>query len=89
MNKDNLVKVVSKDTGYTQKDVSVVIDSVFNNIMNIVKNEPVNIVGFGKFEARNHAERKGVNPQTGEAMTIPAYVSPAFKAGTAFKTLVK
>lgn len=29
-------------------------------------------IGFGTFEVRNRAERKGRNPQTGKAIIIPA-----------------
>jgi len=48
----------------------------------------VTLVGFGTFEVRNRAARRGVNPATGEAINIPASRVPAFKAGKQLKEMV-
>ncbi|WP_029688365.1 HU family DNA-binding protein, partial [Thermoanaerobacter sp. A7A] len=50
--------------------------------------DKVQLVGFGTFEVRERAERKGRNPQTKEEITIPASKAPIFKAGKALKDLV-
>jgi Bacterial DNA-binding protein. len=50
--------------------------------------DKVQLVGFGTFEVRERAERKGRNPQTKEEITIPASKAPVFKAGKALKDLV-
>lgn len=47
------------------------------------------MIGFGTFEVRDRAARKGRNPQTGEEIQIPASKVPAFKAGKALKEAVK
>ena len=47
------------------------------------------IGGFGNFEVRERAARKGRNPQTGKEIEIPASKVPAFKAGKALKDAVK
>ena len=49
----------------------------------------VSLIGFGTFEARERAAREGKNPKTGEKIKIAACKVPAFKAGKAFKDLVK
>lgn len=46
------------------------------------------LLGFGTFEVRERAAREGRNPHTGEALTIPAGKTPAFKAGKALKEAV-
>jgi len=51
--------------------------------------EKVTFPGFGTFEAKERAERKGRNPQTGEEITIPARRVAQFKAGSALKEAVK
>ena len=51
--------------------------------------EKVQLVGFGTFEVRDRAERTGLNPATGETITIAASKVPAFKAGKGLKELVK
>jgi len=48
----------------------------------------VTLVGFGTFEVRHRAARKGVNPATGAVIEIPASKVPAFKAGKALKEAV-
>jgi len=46
------------------------------------------LVGFGTFEVRERAARKGRNPQTGAEIEIAAAKAPAFKAGKDFKEAV-
>ena len=55
----------------------------------VAKGERVTFQGFGTFEKTSRAARNGVNPQTGAAIQIPATEAPKFKAGTAFKQMVK
>lgn len=52
------------------------------------KGDKVQLVGFGTFEVKERAERKGRNPQTGEEILIPATVVPIFKAGKGLKEAV-
>ncbi len=73
-----------------QKTVSdVVVSDVEASIKNGKKKKKVTLVGFGIFEPRKRAARKGRNPQTGEAVNIPAKVVPGFTAGKNFKECVK
>lgn len=53
------------------------------------KGESVQLIGFGNFEVRERAARKGRNPQTGEEIDIAATKTPAFKAGKQLKDAVK
>ena len=89
MNKAELVKAMSDETGLTQKDAEKALNSFVNQVSNALsKKDKVQLVGFGTFETRERAERQGVNPQTKEQITIPATIAPAFKAGKALKDLV-
>ncbi|HAQ7139355.1 TPA: HU family DNA-binding protein, partial [Listeria monocytogenes] len=51
--------------------------------------EKVQLIGFGNFEVRERAARKGRNPRTKEEIDIPASKVPAFKPGKALKEAVK
>ena len=53
------------------------------------KDEKVQLVGFGSFEVRSRAERKGRNPQTGDEIKIPATLIPAFRPGKTLKDAIK
>ncbi len=50
--------------------------------------DKVSLVGFGTFEVRSRAARKGLNPQTKKEISIPASRVPAFKAGKQLKDSV-
>ncbi len=90
MTKTELIKKVVEVTGLSKADARKALDCVFNEIQtSVASGEKVQIPGFGTFETRQRAARTGKNPQTGEAMTIPASTVPAFKAGKAFKESVK
>ena len=89
MNKAELVKAMSDETNLTQKDVEKVLNSFVNVVSDALANkDKVQLVGFGTFETRERAARKGKNPQTGEELNIPAFIAPAFKAGKALKETV-
>ena len=77
MNKTELVAAVAEKTGLTETVKE-----------EVAKNEKVQLIGFGTFEARKRNARTGKNPQSGEAIEIPAATVPAFKAGKAFKDMV-
>lgn len=90
MNKQDLINVIAKETGLTKKDSTAALDATINAIVkSLSKGEDVQLIGFGKFEVRNRAARKGRNPQTGEVIQIPATKAPAFRAGKALKEVVK
>ncbi|MEC6747461.1 HU family DNA-binding protein [Marinilactibacillus sp. GCM10026970] len=89
-NKAELIEKVSAATDLTKKDATAAVESVFETIKESLANgEKVQVIGFGNFEVRDRAARKGRNPQTGEEIQIPASKVPAFKAGKALKDAVK
>ncbi|WP_027825547.1 HU family DNA-binding protein [Lactobacillus psittaci] len=89
-NKAELVAEVASKTKLTKKDVAATVDAVFASIQEeLAKGEKVQLIGFGTFEVRNRAARKGRNPQTGVEIEIPASKVPAFKPGKALKDAVK
>ena len=92
MNKTELIEKVAKKTGMTLKDSKIVVDAIFSTVpkQGIIANElklgkKVQITGFGTFQIRKRRKREGRNPQTGEAIQIPASKFPAFSAGRALK----
>ena len=89
-NKAELVDRVAKKTQLTKKDVSATVEALFETIQEALQaGEKVQVIGFGNFEVRERAARKGRNPQTGKEIKIKASKVPAFKAGKALKDAVK
>ncbi len=89
-NKAELIEKVAEATGLTKKDATSSVDAVFASIQGFLsEGEKVQLIGFGNFEVRERAARKGRNPQTGEEIQIAASKVPAFKPGKALKDAVK
>ncbi|MDF9467339.1 HU family DNA-binding protein [Bacillus sp. FSL K6-0273] len=90
MNKTELIKNVAQNAEISQKEATVVVQTVLESITNtLAAGEKVQLIGFGTFEVRERAARTGRNPQTGEEMQIAASKVPAFKAGKELKEAVK
>lgn len=90
MNKTELIARVAELSQLTKKDATKAVDAVFQVISESLKaGEKVQIIGFGNFEVRERAARKGRNPQTGEEIDIAASKVPAFKPGKALKEAIK
>lgn len=89
MNKSELVASVAEVAELTKKDAEKAVNAVFASVQKaLVEDDKVQIIGFGSFEVRTRAARKGRNPQTGDTIEIPASKNPVFKAGKALKEAV-
>ncbi len=89
MTKAYIVGKVAKETKLTKKDSERALDAVIKTISgSLAKGDKVQLVGFGSFEVRKRAARKGRNPQTGKEINIAARKVPVFKAGKALKDAV-
>ena len=63
MNKKDIIKKVAENTGMTQKDVTVIVDTFVDTVMDSIKDGKVSISGFGTFEVVERAARMGRNPK--------------------------
>lgn len=89
MKKQDLVRQVARETGQSESQAGESINAVFSSIEKaLASGDDVTISGFGSFRVVHRAEREGRNPQTGQAMTIGARKSPAFRAGTQLKRAI-
>lgn len=89
MNKTELVSAVAESAELSKKDATKAVDAVFEAVQNALSSgDKVQLIGFGNFEVRERAARKGRNPQTGEEIEIAASKVPAFKPGKALKDAV-
>ena len=89
MNKSELIAAMADKTGETKKNAEASLNALIDVVTeSLVKGDKVQLVGFGSFEVRKRAARKGRNPRTKEEIKIPASKAPVFKAGKALKDLV-
>lgn len=89
MNKAELVEAIVAKNGMTKKEAEAALNAALEAITGALKaGEKVQLIGFGTFAAKKRAARSGVNPKTGEKITIAASNVPTFAAGKALKDAV-
>ena len=89
MEKFNLVDQVAQELNLTKKEANSVIQTIFAAIEEgLVSGETIRVSSFGSFQVKTRAERKGVNPKTGEEIVIPETKVVTFKPAVALKTFV-
>jgi len=80
MTKADLVEKIQTATGFTKKESADMLETVFGIMKSTLESgEKLKISGFGNFEVKQKADRRGRNPQTGEAITIEARRRLSFK----------
>ena len=86
MNKSQLIKSVAEKSELSQKQVTEALSLIEDTLVECLKTgEKVQLSGFGTFEVRERAERKGRNPKTGEVVTVAACKYLAFVPAKAVK----
>lgn len=87
MNKAELVQAVAEEAGLSSKEATSAVDAFTAAIKRALgKRDRVSLVGFGTWEIKQRAARNGVNPKTGEKITIPAHEVTRFSPGKDLKS---
>ena len=90
MNKTELISKVAERAVLRNSLVSDVINALLEVASEeLAAGEKIKLTGFGNFEVKKRVARQAKNPQTGEAISIPATKVPVFKPGKALKDAVK
>jgi DNA-binding protein HU-beta len=83
---DLIEKVQSARRDLSKKQVSEVVDAVFENLAKAIrKDKRFAMPGFGTFTVKRRAARVGRNPQTGAAIEIAPTKTVGFKPAPEFK----
>jgi DNA-binding protein HU-beta len=87
--KQEFVDAVARKANLSKKDAGEAVEAVLDTITSTLQSgDTVTFTGFGKFHTTRRAERQGVNPRTGEKVTIRAATVPKFSAGSQLKKSV-
>ena len=82
MTKPELVDIIATKAQTTENTAKAMLRAYTEAVMEALsRGDNVQLIGFGKFKVRLRKARKGRNPQTGEALDIPAKTVPAFRPG--------
>lgn len=92
MNRQDMIAAVAKQLGKSKTAATGIVDLFFGSegliATELKRGGRVQISGFGNFESRKRAARKGRNPATNEVISIKPSVVPAFRPGKALKDVV-
>ena len=90
MNKSEFIKAFADKANFTQKDAGIAFDAMVATIVETLKKgEKIAIAGFGSYEVKSRAARKGINPLTKKEIKIKACKVPTFKFGKSFKDSIQ
>ncbi|MGH2961646.1 MAG: HU family DNA-binding protein [Solirubrobacterales bacterium] len=91
MTKAEFVDLIASDGRMgSKKHAGEALEAVLDGIGSaLARGEDVNFTGFGKFHVAERGPRQGVNPRTGQRITIPGGRVPRFSAGAGLKSKVK
>jgi DNA-binding protein HU-beta len=82
MNKTELIDAVAAQSGQSKTATAAVLEGMMNTVKEaLLRNESVQLIGFGTFEVSERAAREGRNPATGAALSIAAKRVVKFKVG--------
>ena len=86
MTKAEIVERVAEKTGFSKRDSIEMVELLFDVMKDTLQSgEKLKITGFGNFEVKQKADRRGRNPQTGEEITIEARKILTFKPSNMLK----
>ena len=88
MNKTQLVKLISEETGIMAGDVAQILNQFITDIRRLTKEgETIKIRNFGNFAAIERSARKYRHPQSGKIVSIPEKRRFCFKPSFKIKLL--
>ena len=86
MTRAELIVNVAEKANIERKAAEKAVAATFETIKQaLIEGDKVQILGFGTFEVRARAPRKGRNPRTGEEIEIKSSKLPSFKSGKSLK----
>jgi integration host factor subunit alpha len=89
MTKADIVEKIQAGTGLPKKESAEMMEAVFSIMKTTLESgETLKISGFGSFLVKQKADRRGRNPQTGEAITIEARRILTFKPSTVLRQAI-
>lgn len=91
MKKPDIVTAISERAEISKKAATVVLDTIVNAIHSSLKDGggKIRIPSLGTFRVLEMNERRGVNPRTGQEMTIPAMRLPRFSPAKSLREVVR
>jgi integration host factor subunit beta len=89
MTKSELAARLSQMQKLPKGHAGLLLDTVFDCLLQgLIRDERIEIRGFGSFETRHYRARKGRNPRTGAAVQVKPKRLPVFKVSKELRARV-
>jgi integration host factor subunit beta len=89
MTKSELSAALAQRLHLTNKKAKIIVETVIESLReSLLKDERIEIRGFGSFMNRRYKPYTGRNPKTGKAIQVPTKILPFFKVGKELKKRV-
>lgn len=86
MTKADLINLIADKARITRVKAETVVNTIFDSMVEaLVKDDRIEIRGFGSFVNRDYDAYKGRNPRTGEVIEVGQKKLPFFKVGKELK----
>jgi len=86
MTKADLINLISEKAGITRVKAETVVNTIFDSMVEaLMRDDRIEIRGFGSFVNRQYGAYKGRNPRTGEIINVDEKKLPFFKVGKELK----
>ena len=90
MTKQDIINTMADSAKISKASAGKALDGFLTGVTKALKKgDKVTLIGFGTFAVKKRSARKGRNPQTGEAIKIPATKVPKFTPGKKLRESVK
>jgi len=87
--KRDLAERLHERFGFSTRSMSRLVDAILEEIkVALERGEEVKIVHFGTFKVHRRKPRRGINPQTGESITIPGGKTVLFRPSPSLKAFL-
>ncbi len=84
--KAELINVVAEKAGITRVKAETVVNTIFDSMVEaLLRDDRIEIRGFGSFVNREYKAYKGRHPRTGEVIDVEEKKLPFFKVGKELK----
>ena len=89
MTKTKIIELLKEEMGLPRRQIESVVSGVFKGIKDaLAEGETVKISGFGRFEVKTRAARRGRDPVTGDIRTLPPRPHLSFRPSKLLKEKV-
>lgn len=80
MTKNELIEQLAEKANIARVKAAIIVDTIFNTMTEaLMKNDRIEVRGFGTFANRQYEARKGRNPSTGRAIRVQPKKLPHYK----------